>query len=386
VFQLLKNPDFDFMSKRKVALVLSAIVLVAAAGLLATRGINRGIEFTGGIELQLKFSEAPQLGAIRSALAGVGRGTPQVTTIGIPGDNEIYVKLGAGGAADEQDQTAAAIAAVRGALGQAAAGTLDLNLRDARTVANAIEGAIGADAAAAAAEGILEARRQGTIFRSFDDLAGIDAVTAEARTALEQAQGFFGPFAVRGQSSLEESISGEMRNKALLAILGSLIGMLAYIWVRFQLVWGFAAVAALAHDTLITLGLFAAFGLELSLPVVAAFLTLVGYSVNDTVVVFDRIRENTESRGTRELAKTVNGSINQTLSRTIITTGSTWLVVVALLIFGGGALKPFAFVLTVGILVGTYSSIFIASPLVVALTGWRAQRAASRPAAAGSAS
>jgi preprotein translocase subunit SecF len=152
---------------------------------------------------------------------------------------------------------------------------------------------------------------------------------------------------------------------ALGAIIGSLLGMLAYIWWRFQLRWGFAAVVALAHDTLITLGLFSIIGLEMSLPVVAAFLTLVGYSVNDTVVVLDRVRENLRIRAARGLRATVNLSINQTLSRTAITSGSTFAVVFALLLFGGSALKSFSFVLSIGVLVGTYSSIFVAAPLLV---------------------
>ena len=122
---------------------------------------------------------------------------------------------------------------------------------------------------------------------------------------------------------------------------------------------------ALAHDTLITLGLFSLFGKEMSLPVVAAFLTLVGYSVNDTVVVFDRIRENLRIKRGQSLEQVINLSINQTLSRTIITSGLTWIVVVGLLVFGGSALNAFAFVLTIGVMVGTYSSIYIASPILV---------------------
>jgi preprotein translocase subunit SecF len=187
-----------------------------------------------------------------------------------------------------------------------------------------------------------------------------------------------GPLALRSQSFIGPAVGRELIDKAVIAIVGSLVGMLIYIWIRFQLQWGLAAVAALAHDTLITLGLFSVFNQEMSLPVVAAFLTLVGYSVNDTVVVFDRIRENLAGARKASLVETVNLSINQTLSRTIITSGLTWIVVLGLFLFGGAALRPFSFVLTVGVVVGTYSSIFVAAPIVVA---WQAFRDKQREAA-----
>jgi len=183
-----------------------------------------------------------------------------------------------------------------------------------------------------------------------------------------------GPLSLRKRSYVGPAVGEQLVQKTLYAIVGSLVGMLLYIWIRFQLQWGFAAVVALAHDTLITLGLFSIFNQEMSLPVVAAFLTLVGYSVNDTVVVFDRIRENLRTRGSESIEVTVNQSINQTLSRTIITSGLTWVVVLALLVFGGAALKPFAFVLSVGVVVGTYSSIYVASPFLVIWTEFLAKR------------
>ena len=202
------------------------------------------------------------------------------------------------------------------------------------------------------------------MFDAVDDLSGLARMTPEILEFLGQRT-HAGSVVLRSQSYIGPAIGRELMRKALGAIIGSLIGMLVYIWIRFQLQWGFAAVIALAHDTLITLGLFSVFGKELSLPVVAAFLTLVGYSVNDTVVVFDRIRENLRLRAAKDLRSTVNLSINQTLSRTIITSGLTFVVVFGLLLFGGGALNAFAFVLSVGVVVGTYSSISIASPLLV---------------------
>jgi preprotein translocase subunit SecF len=204
----------------------------------------------------------------------------------------------------------------------------------------------------------------------------------EALRFLEQ-RAFVGPFAVRSQAYIGPAIGGELLSKATWAIVGSVAGMLVYIWIRFQFQWGLAAILALVHDTIVTLGLFALFDKEMSLPVVAAFLTLVGYSTNDTVVIFDRIRENLRGRKTTEdLSAVINDSVNQTLSRTLITSGLTWLTVLALFLFGGEALNPFSFVLTVGIIVGSYSTIYIASPILVTwkwiLERYRARQSAKK--------
>ena len=165
-----------------------------------------------------------------------------------------------------------------------------------------------------------------------------------------------------------------------------MIGMLVYIAFRFQVDMGIGAVVALIHDTIITLGIFCLFGKEMSLPVVAAFLTLVGYSTNDTVVIFDRIRENLKNHPGSDLISTINTSVNQTLSRTILTSGLTWLTVTSLWLFGGEALEPFAFVMVVGIIVGTYSSVYIASPYVLLWQAWQARRkGAPKPAVAAAA-
>ena len=162
-----------------------------------------------------------------------------------------------------------------------------------------------------------------------------------------------------------------------------MLGMLVYLWFRFQLIYGVAAVVACFHDTLITIGAFALTGREISLTVIAAILTLVGYSMNDTIVVFDRIRENLRLSRREPLSDLVNRSINQTLSRTVLTSGLTFLTVLSLFIFGGQVLNGFSFALVVGILIGTYSSIAVAAPMLVAWQEWRAGKGqvASLPAA-----
>ena len=174
----------------------------------------------------------------------------------------------------------------------------------------------------------------------------------------------------------------QLQQQAWLATIYSLIGMLVYLWFRFELIYGVAAVVAVFHDTLITVGAFSLVNQEITLTVIAAILTLIGYSMNDTIVVFDRIRENLATSRRESLADVVNRSINQTLSRTVISSGLTFLTVLALYVFGGEVLHGFSFALVVGILVGTYSSIAVAAPMLVAYQDWRAKRgkAASLPA------
>lgn len=376
MFQILKDPHFDFMGKRNLLLTVSFVLVLAAVAVLFVNGLNLGIEFTGGTELQVKYADTPDMTEIRSQLGAAGLGTPLVTTIGDPAGNEVYIRMASRGSADEsEDPTIVVLAALRGVSPESRGGMDDLNIEDESMMAALLRQAPSltdsqADDLAAV---VLEARRDGAIFKTHQDLASIPGMTPEVISYLS-TNSTIGPLALRSQSYIGPAVGQELIDKAIIAIIGSLIGMLVYIWFRFRLQWGFAAVAALAHDTLLTLGLFSIFNQEMSLPVVAAFLTLVGYSVNDTVVVFDRIRENLGSYRGKDLAETVNLSINQTLGRTVITSGLTWIVVLSLFLFGGTALRSFSFVLTIGVLVGTYSSIFVASPIVVIWQGYLDRR------------
>jgi len=182
------------------------------------------------------------------------------------------------------------------------------------------------------------------------------------------------PFTVRNVQVVGPTVGKQLEKQALLATMYSMLGMLVYLWFRFQLIYGVAAVVACFHDTLITVGFFALTNQEISLTVIAAILTLVGYSMNDTIVVFDRIRENLRLSRRESLPDVVNRSINQTLSRTVLTSGLTFLTVLSLFIFGGQVLRGFSFALVVGILIGTYSSIAIAAPMLVAWQEWRTRQ------------
>jgi preprotein translocase subunit SecF len=187
------------------------------------------------------------------------------------------------------------------------------------------------------------------------------------------------PFTILSADVVGPKIGAELRSKAIQATLFALAGMLVYIAFRFEWIYGVAAVLAVFHDTVITIGLFSLFDKEISLTVVAALLTLVGYSMNDTIVVFDRIRENLKVMRRESFANLINLSINQTLSRTVMTSGLTFLTALALWLFGGDVLNGFSFALVVGIIVGTYSSVFIASPILIF---WQNFMQSRKPAAA----
>lgn len=390
MFQLLKNPNFDFMARRNVVLGASMAVVLICIGVLVVKGVPAGIEFTGGTEVKIKFAAPPDIAAIRSVLDAANLSSQSVTRIGVPSDNEIAIRLPLADDGSDTDTDEAHSGAarrvrqtIRNGLFGAASSSTDINTDDSATLARFLEGAPGLtpEQATAIATAILDKRADVAIFESIDDLADVPGMTADAMGHL-RSSATAGPLAARGQSYIGPAIGRELMNKAMLAIVGSMIGMLIYIWIRFQLQWGFAAVVALIHDSVITLGLFSLFGKEMSLAVVAAFLTLIGYSVNDTVVVFDRIRENLKQRRSEGMVEVINRSINQTLSRTIITSGLTWIVVLGLLVFGGSALEPFSFVLTVGVVVGTYSSIYVASPFLLLWTRFLERRKRRTRAAA----
>ena len=214
------------------------------------------------------------------------------------------------------------------------------------------------------------------------DESSLDAGRQQIVTALQEHYSD-NSFTVRNVQVVGPTVGKQLEKQALLATLYSMLGMLVYLWFRFQLIYGVAAVVACFHDTLITVGAFALTNQEISLTVIAAILTLVGYSMNDTIVVFDRIRENLRLSRRESLPEVVNRSINQTLSRTVLTSGLTFLTVLSLYVFGGQVLRGFSFALVIGILIGTYSSIAVAAPMLVAWQEWRARQGneAALPAA-----
>jgi preprotein translocase subunit SecF len=205
---------------------------------------------------------------------------------------------------------------------------------------------------------------QSGVISDLNQLSTVQSVNANIVNILKQ-ECYLAPFSVRQVEVVGPKVANDLKKQAVQATLFALAGMLVYIWFRFEWIYGVAAVIAVFHDTIITVGFFSLFNKEITLTVIAALLTLVGYSMNDTIVIFDRIRENLKIYRREPLESLINKSVNQTMSRTVLTSGLTFVTVLALFLFGGPVLNGFSFALVVGILIGTYSSVFVASPIVV---------------------
>ena len=288
---LAKTTKIDFISKRKVALVLSLILLVISVYSLATRSLNFGIDFTGGTKIELFYPQEVSVIEIREVLASAGTSEAVVQHFGSEQDVLIRVPL--------------------------------------------------------------------------TEQASDDKVSTRIVDALNAST--LGSGEVRSVEFVGPTFGKELFEKGILALIYALIGVMIYVAFRFEWKFSLGSVTALIHDVLITIGVFSILQFEFTMPVLAALLAVIGYSLNDTIVVFDRIRENFRKVRDTETPEIMNLSINQTLPRTILTSLTTLLVLVALYSFGGEALQGFALTLIIGVLIGTYSSIFVASPTVLAL-------------------
>jgi preprotein translocase subunit SecF len=358
--------------------------------MLFWHGIPLGIDFRGGTLVYVKFSQAPDDNAIRTKMGHAGLANVRIQTYGSAGSNEVLIDVPQANEQAGIDRPKEQIVAALG--GSAPEGKRDLNNSSALSIANYLLEKdplhLGTDAQQrynAIAQSVVDFRdkAKGWVLDSLDDLRG--HVDPPVLAALQD--GFFvSDFGVYQVEIVGPQVGAQLRRQAILATLYSLAGMLIYLGFRFEWIYGVAAVITVFHDTLITIGAFSLTNKPISLTVIAAILTLIGYSNNDTIVVFDRIRENLKLMRREKLADIVNRSINQTLSRTILTAGLTFLTVLALFLFGGEVLHGFSLALVIGILIGTYSSIAIAAPILVAYQDWRSNRnlpAASVPVGAG---
>lgn len=220
------------------------------------------------------------------------------------------------------------------------------------------------------------------LIRAQNTSGELEGLSHNMAAALEGKYGA-GSVEIRRAEMVGPQVGKDLREKGMMAVLYAMVGILVYVSWRFEFRYAVGAVIALVHDVVITLGAFSLFNMEIDLPVIAAFLAIIGYSLNDTIIVYDRIRENLGKHSKEGLASVINHSINETLSRTILTSGTTLLVVAALFIFGGGVIHTFAFALLVGIMIGTYSSIFVASPLLLFWENRKGGQDAVKVAAAG---
>ncbi|MEJ2008880.1 MAG: protein translocase subunit SecF [Acidobacteriota bacterium] len=377
------EPNIDWLGRKWYFIAASLALL--ATGLLSIaihHGLVYGIEFRSGTQLTVKFSKSPNLGAIRSELAKEHWQGATIQRIGSYSENSVMIEvpLQKGVSGNEAIDTgkAAIVKALTAVYGGAVQGKIDFNNASAKTVEDHL---LVADPLGLAAKGmdvststyqelaaaLIKFRndppRSGLV-PDFQSLSAVPGVTPAVINAL-QKDFFLSGFAVRNTEVVGPKVGSDLRREAVYVTLAGLAAMLVYIWFRFELIYGVSAVIAVFHDVLITIGLFSLFGKEITLSVIAALLTLVGYSMNDTIVTFDRVRENVRTNKREDFSGLVNRSINQTLSRTILTSGLTFLAVLALFLFGGDVIHGFAFAMVVGVLIGTYSSIAIASPILV---------------------
>jgi preprotein translocase subunit SecF len=385
MIELFKQPNLDWMGKAKYFFALSGVLLLIGwSAILLKGGIKYGIDFRGGTNVDVRFAQAPNVDQLRRGLQTQGLGSSEIQSISDlanSNSNEVMIFVEQTGASDQalDEGKSKVLKALNATYGVSGAGKDDFNATTPSALANALSGkdplglSVGAgDKYQQLARAILAYRDKDKngVLTNFDDLKQLAGVTPAVISAIKDSF-WLAPFAIRNVEIVGPKVGAELRNQAIRVTLYALAGMLVYIAFRFEWVFGAAAVLAVFHDVLITLGLFKIFGFEISLTVIAALLTLVGYSMNDTIVIFDRIRENSRLLRKEPFADIVNKSINQTLSRTILTSGLTFLTVLVLFLMGGQVLRAFAFALVVGIVVGTYSSFGIAAPLVVAWHNWR---------------
>ena len=374
--EFFRNADFDFLGKKWYFIAFSLVFSVAGVlSMLFWNGIPLGVDFRGGTLVYVKFAQAPDNKDIHEAMRKAGLPNARIQTYGPVSNNEVLIDL------DIRETSEKALdngktQIIHALESNAQPGKDDLNNASSLTIENYLLGKDPLHASdanqryAALGKAITDQRDKvkGGVLTSFDDLKPV----ADAPTIASLQDGFYlSNFGVRNVEIVGPQVGDQLRGQAIRATLYSLVGMLIYLGFRFEWIYGAAAVITVFHDTLITVGAFSLTKREISLTVIAAILTLIGYSNNDTIVIFDRIRENLKLMRREKLADVVNRSINQTLSRTILTAGLTFLTVLALYLFGGEVLKGFSFALVIGILIGTYSSIAIAAPILVAYQDWR---------------
>lgn len=288
---LVSGTQFDFMGRYRLAVIVSSVLIIGALLSIATRGLNLGVDFTGGYTIEVGYEQSADLNSIRNALATADLPDSQVQTFGT--STEVLIRM-------------------------------------------------------APKEGFTGANVSTEVLR-------VLAEASESEVTMRRVE-FVGP-----------QVGEELREKGGLAILAALFGIIVYIWFRFEKKFSVGSVLALVHDVVITVGFFALFQIEFDLTILAAILAVIGYSLNDTIVVFDRIRENFRLLRSQTPAEVMNESINQTLSRTVITSFTTLLVLMSLFVLGGQIIHGFALALIIGVVVGTYSSIFVASIAVLRL-------------------
>jgi preprotein translocase subunit SecF len=407
MIEIFKKTNFDFIGNKKYFIAFSIIISIVGFASFFIRGFNMGIDFSGGTLVNVRFKGAHDDSRLRSALSKKGIDTTKVIIQPISGNvgeapkNEVLIRMPQ---TVSSENVAGGIDADKRAIANALnefysdspadvrQNKVDINNGNRDSIKNTLltkdplgyrqsMGDTGAELEyGKIAKHMIDYRdnsRSGIIGDVSEiPLGGFPPALGDAL----KANFYAGDYNIVNAEVVGPQVGKELRNRAIYVTLAALAGMLVYIAFRFEWIYGVSAVIAVFHDVIITLAVFSLFQWEISLNVIAALLTLIGYSMNDTIVIFDRIREVTKIKRREDIDKISNEAINQTLSRTVITSGLTFLSVVALVVFGGPVLRGFSVTLFIGIIIGTYSSIFIATPIMLWWKHFDAKRLAAAKA------
>ena len=371
--QLFKTPNIKFLKYKYIALALTGVIVLAGIlNITVFKGLKLGVDFGEGTMLRIMLRAPSSEGQVRDLLSSVGLGKSQVQRTGATGrEFQIRAMETINTKAGEQDQLEAhealadkIISALRGDDGKAdlARGLVDLNAVDERTLTGLLEAAFPGSGPESARK-VIAYRTDTGVIADFQDLPGL-GLKPEALAFLKDKT-FLGKITVLSRETVGPQVGADLRRKAVQATIWSLIGMLVYIALRFKLEYGVAAIFTLAQDVLITMSLYSFTNREINLPIIAGILTIVGFSINDTIVIFDRVRENQKTMRGKPLEEVMNISLNQCLARTIITSGTVFLTVGALFGFGGEVINDFAFLMLIGTIEGVYSTVYLSCPVVL---------------------
>lgn len=382
--QIFTNPNYDFLKWRWRAMALSALIILVGLVLFLKNGANVGIDFAGGANVILRFQDRVPVDQLRSIVADA-----TIQQYGKAEENSVLLRLPqAKGEGDYAGQVVTTLnKRINGDIGT----RLDLNFQGRASIAETLKSADpdrkGASEAGhnyyyGVAQNVIDRRSELGIFRSMDQVKTTPGLTPAAATVLEQSA-VLGKFNVLSQETVGPQVGSELQRKAMWAIILSVLAMGVYIAIRFDFKFGVAAIVCLIHDVLIGLAFLMMIRGEFEIITVAAFLMIVGYSINDAVVVYDRVRENLrKAKSKDQFEQILNRSLNQTLSRTVLTGGSVMLVLVSLILFGGEVINEFAWLLLVGTIAGTYSTLTVVPAIVVAWNRRSGGGGTARPAVA----